>query len=161
MNGQRNVNGSQPPSAQQRFNRTDSQTSGVSKKSEAESRHSSVGRQTPTQQSSSKPPTAGSRPETGGTKQPPVAGSRQASAIGTPKAATQQAFDNRPPSSVASTPKPTSGFNDQLSSDRMASSNASRIPTAADRFPKGLPNNAPVILIIGKLNLNRLLKTVC
>lgn len=147
MNAQRSVNSSQQSSAQ-RFNRTDSQTSGVSKKSEAESRHSSIGRQTPTQQAASKPPTAGSRPGTEAKQS--VTGSRQTSAAGTPKTGvTSQAADNRPPSSVASTPKPTSGFNEQLSSDRMASSNTSRIATAADRFPKGLPNNAPVILIIG------------
>jgi adenylate kinase family enzyme len=78
-------------------------------------------------------------------------GSRQASVTGTPKPTSQ--VENRPPSSVASTPKPTSGFNDissQMNSDRMQSSGTtSRIPTAADRFPKGLPNNAPVILVIG------------
>jgi hypothetical protein len=63
MSAQRSNPPSLPSSAHQRFTRTDSQTSAASKKSEQESKHSSsVGRQTPTQQISSKPPTAGSRP---------------------------------------------------------------------------------------------------
>lgn len=132
------ANGFQPASASQQhsFSRTDSQTSGASRKSEVDNYHSPGGHQTPI---GSKPPTAKSRPGTV---------IRQHSAAETPKSANRA--DSRPQSSVVPTPKPTTGFSDQLNSERMASSNASRVPTAADRFPKGLPNNAPVILVIGK-----------
>uniref|UniRef100_A0A7E4ZZF7 Adenylate kinase n=1 Tax=Panagrellus redivivus TaxID=6233 RepID=A0A7E4ZZF7_PANRE len=65
------------------------------------------------------------------------------------------AIANRPPSSVASTPKPADGpFKDVI--DTPMGLDGSRLMTAtADKFPKGLPNNAPVILVIGGPGSNK------
>uniref|UniRef100_A0AC35G254 Adenylate kinase isoenzyme 5 n=1 Tax=Panagrolaimus sp. PS1159 TaxID=55785 RepID=A0AC35G254_9BILA len=90
------------------------------------------------------PPTAGSRPQTQAAEHDE----------NIPPHTRQIPLNERPPSSIASTPRLTEGpFKDAIDPP---TSDTTRLMTAnADKFPKGLPNNSPVILVIGGPGSNK------
>ncbi|CAD5229374.1 unnamed protein product [Bursaphelenchus okinawaensis] len=103
----------------------------------------------------SKPPTptAESRPGTTTSKKSAAATSRPPSV---PRAANKQNTSRPPSSGTAKLPEenvvdPAAQATERL----MSASTISRLPSAADRFPKGLPNNAPVILMLGAPGSNK------
>uniref|UniRef100_A0A914XXT0 Adenylate kinase isoenzyme 5 n=1 Tax=Panagrolaimus superbus TaxID=310955 RepID=A0A914XXT0_9BILA len=71
-----------------------------------------------------------------------------------PPPSRQIPLNERPPSSIASTPRLADGpFKDAIDPP---TSDTTRLMTAnADKFPKGLPNNSPVILVIGGPGSNK------
>uniref|UniRef100_A0A1I7SMG9 Bm3343 n=2 Tax=Bursaphelenchus xylophilus TaxID=6326 RepID=A0A1I7SMG9_BURXY len=110
------------------------------------------------QNPASKPPTrTGSRPATSASKKSTSANSRPPSVPKTPAAEENDTI--RPPTTAVEMEKlpeenvvdPTAEANVRL----LSASTVSRLPSAADRFPKGLPNNAPVILILGAPGSNK------
>ncbi|KAI6209213.1 hypothetical protein M3Y96_00197600 [Aphelenchoides besseyi] len=154
MHNATNLPGSRAGS-EKTLTRSNSQISAASRQSNVQteegkaigSRQSSLSRTGSRDSAATKPPTAqGSRPATQTSKRSSAA---EPVAVVRP----EQPIAERPPSSVASTPKPTAaGFDvpSQLSSGRPGGTSSSRVPTADERFPKGLPNNAPVVLVIGR-----------
>ncbi|KAI6205608.1 hypothetical protein M3Y94_00811400 [Aphelenchoides besseyi] len=159
MHNATNLPGSRAGS-EKALSRSNSQISAASRQSNAQteegkaigSRQSSLSRTGTRDSAGTKPPTAqGSRPATQTSKRSSAA---EPVAVVRPEQPTAE----RPPSSVASTPKPTAaGFDvpSQLSSGRPGGTSSSRVPTADERFPKGLPNNAPVVLVIGPAGSNK------
>ncbi|KAI6243973.1 hypothetical protein M3Y99_00064800 [Aphelenchoides fujianensis] len=143
--------------------RSNSQTSAPSRQSNAAangetaagSRQSSVGRSGTRGEAASKPPTPhGSRPAT--------QTSKRSTAESPAAAARPEAADRRTPAVLRRLHAEANGrqlrgpFRKRTAAGRLSPLRTRvAFPTAADRFPRGLPNNAPVVLVIGAPGSNK------